>query len=328
MATINDVAREAGVSKATVSKVINKKGSKIPISEITIKKVLEAATRLNYTPNRIAQNLRTGLTNCIGFLLCERLFSNKHYYVLLKYIESELANNGKNLIFSIYNPEDDLPHMLKERAVDGLLLAGRVTKDVVEKIQETNIPFLVIGSMADEAYDVNSLSGDTEKNVYAIFDYLLERGHRDIIYLSDYKEPLLIKKVFTGYQQAFIAHNLNPKPDQIKTIEDPYRDINNIFTEDLEATAIVTHQHFLNTLIYIIQQKGMNIPDQISVFLFGDDFLDSWQKDYFTYLPSDSEQIATESVKYIMKLCNNEIEKVYKLISGKIRTGKTVKDIL
>lgn len=328
MVTISDVAREAGVSQATVSRVLNRKKTNIPISEKTIKKVLEAAERLNYAPNRAAQNLRTGSTNCIGFLLCERPFSNQHYYVMLKYLEIELATRGKNLLFSIYNPKEELPQMLKERAVDGIFLAGRVTKDIIEKVQESRIPFIVMGSMADEACDINILTGDIEKNIETVYEYLLNKGHRDIVYFSDYKEPLLLKKISEGCKKAYKKYHIEPRTDLIKVdLKDPYSTIEKSLSEHSDVTAMVLQQHFVNVLMHVVDQRGIRIPEQLSILIFGDDNLDKWQRDYFTHLSSYTKELVACGADNLLKICNGEINRVDILIPSNIFEGKTVKEI-
>ena len=328
MVTICDVAREAGVSQATVSRVLNRKKTNIPISEKTIKKVLEAAERLNYAPNRAARNLRTGSTNSIGFLLCERPFSNQHYYVMLKHLESELAKKGRNLLFSIYNPKEELPQMIRERAVDGLFLAGKVTKSIVEKVQKSNVPFIVLGSMTDEACDINIVSSDITNSITMAYDYLLKNGHRDILYFSDYKEPLLIEKIYIACKEVYKKQDLSPRTDLIKTnLKDPYFTINEILSEHPEVTALIIQQHYVNVIMRILEQKQLNIPEQMSLIIFGDESLDSWQREYYTYISSATKELVECGVGNILKICKGEEDRVDMLVRGELFQGTTVKQI-
>lgn len=328
MVTICDVAKEAGVSQATVSRVLNRKKTNIPISEKTKKKVLEAAERLNYTPNRAAQNLRTGSTNSIGFLLCERPFSNQHYYIMLKYLESELAKRGKNLLFSIYNPKEELPQMIIDRAVDGLFLAGKVTKSIVEKVQKSKVPFIVLGSMADEACDINTVSGDLTHNITMAYDYLLANGHRDIFYFSDYKEPLLVEKIRIACKDAYQKKHLLPRTDLIITnLKEPYFAINEILSEHPEVTALIIQQHYVNVIMRIFEQKRLSIPEQMSLIIIGDEALDNWQREYYTYISSATKELVECGVVNILKMCKGEGGKVDVFIRGDVFKGTTVKKI-
>lgn len=178
MVTIYDVAKEAGVSHTTVSRVLNRKKTGISISDATKKKVLEAVERLNYIPSRSAKTLSTGKTNCFCFLLCDRLFTNLYYYSLLKVVEEELAKRGMGLIFAIYTEDEELHPLLKERAVDGILITGRVTQEVIEKVEEVNIPFVVLGKMADKECEVNQVQTDVREDIFRVYDYLFDLGHR------------------------------------------------------------------------------------------------------------------------------------------------------
>jgi len=329
MVTIYDVAKEAGVSHTTVSRVLNRKKSGISISEETRKKVMEAAKRLNYTPNRAARNLSTGQTNCFCFLLCDRLFTNLYYYSLLKVIEEELSKRGMGLLFAIYKEDEDLPPMLKERAVDGILVTGRVTQKIVSAIKGINIPFIVLGTMADKEYEVNQVQSDVKDDVMTMYSYLLGYGHQEIAYLTDYKEELLIQKVVDGCKLAYEQYNLKPRLHLLKTnVRDPYTVIDEILSEHKEITALIIQSHFVSAFSNFVRERGLDIPDKVSVIMCNDESLDNAQRTYFNHLPGGSKEMGEEGVKSLIELSRGRMGKINITIPKQISQGHTVKKIL
>jgi len=329
MATIYDVAKEAGVSHTTVSRVLNRKKVGISISEETKKKVLEAAARLNYTPSRAARNLSTGQTNCFCFLLCDRLFTNLYYYSLLKVVEEELSKRGMGLIFAIYKEEEDLPPMLKERAVDGVFITGRVTQEIIEKIQEVNVPFILLGRMSDKEYETNQVQTDVRRDIISVYNYLLGLGHKEIAYVSDYKEELLLEDAIEGCKLAYEQHNLKPRSHLLKLkVTDPYTTISEVINRYPEITAFIIQSIFAGPFIHLARERGLDIPDKVSVVMFNDEALDDTQRAHFTYLPGGTKGMGKEGVKSLIELSQDKVEKINITISNEINLGQTVRSIL
>jgi LacI family transcriptional regulator len=329
MATIYDVAREAGVSHTTVSRVINRKKSGISISEETRKKVMEAAARLNYVPSRAARNLSTGQTNCFCFLLCDRLFTNLYYYSLLKVIEEELSRRGMGLLFAIYKENEDLPPLLKERAVDGIFVTGRVTQEVITKVQEVNVPFVVLGKMADKECEVNQVQTDVRRDIISVYDYLIRLEHNEIAYISDYKEELLLEEATEGCKLAYEQHDLEPRTHLLRLkVTDPYITINEVIDRHPQITAFIIQNIFAGPFIHLARERSLDIPDKVSVIMFNDEALDDSQRRYFTYFPGGTKEMGKEGVKSLIELSRGKVERINITISNKINLGKTVKDIL
>lgn len=328
MVTIYDVAKEAGVSHTTVSRVLNRKKSGISISEETRKKVMEAAARLNYTPSRAARNLSTGQTNCFCFLLCDRLFTNLYYYSLLKVVEEELSKRGMGLIFAIYKEDEDLPPMLKERAVDGILVTGRVTQKIVSTIKGTNIPFIVLGTMADKECEVNQVQTDVKRDIISVYDHLIGLGHKEIAYISDFKEELLIEEATEGCKYVYEQHNLKPRTHLLKlNVTDPYVTINEVITRHPQITAFIIQNIFAGPFVHLARERGLDIPDKVSVLMFNDEALDDSQRRYFAFLPGGTKEMGKEGVKSLIELSQGRMGKINITIPKQISQGHTVKKI-
>ena len=178
--TLNDVAKRAGVSKSTVSRVLNNTAK---ISENTKKYVLEIVKALNYEPNNIARSLARKKTFTIGVLLEDIV--NPFFSSVAKGIETALKKSGYSMLLtnSDFMPEDELnlTRMLLRNKVDGILITP-ISPDSqsISLLREKEIPFFMINCRSDES-DVNWIESDNFKGGYMAARYLLDLGHRSFM---------------------------------------------------------------------------------------------------------------------------------------------------
>jgi len=136
--TINDIAKQLGVSNALVSFVLNGKNKEMRISDKMTSKVLALAEKMNYTPNYFAQSLKKGTSSTLGLIVAD--ISNSFFAKIARYIETEALHYGYQVIFS--NSDENLTkfaqqlQVLKNRKVDGLILTPPAGSDVINIIPE------------------------------------------------------------------------------------------------------------------------------------------------------------------------------------------------
>ena len=177
--TIYDVAKEANVSIATVSKVINNNGR---ISEKTRRKVKEIMLELDYRPNMIASALMGKQTKTIGLLIPD--FSNPFFSELAKSIEDRGHELDYNLVIcnTDYDPEKESNYLslLKQKQVDGFILAsGFENLDEVEQQIVDDIPIVIV-ARDFPMFSVNAVALDDFMGGYLAAEYLIELGHENI----------------------------------------------------------------------------------------------------------------------------------------------------
>lgn len=219
MTSIKDVARESGVSTATVSRIINNQPK--AATDKTRQNVLDTMRRLNYRPSAVARGLSCRRMNTLGVVFVSTLRSvlaADSYYArildgvlvaskqahqkTLLYFEDTWAEAHRNL--SSYS----------DRQCDGLILLGPVVSPAFfETLQNHRVPFVVTGG-SPVAPDVSMVAMDDPNAGYQSTAYLLEQGHRRIAYLPGDDAMLSSSRRLQGYRQALEAWHV-PFDDQL-----------------------------------------------------------------------------------------------------------------
>src|SRR5689334_13620661 len=180
-----DVARLAGVSRATVSYVLNGTANgRVPISDETRQRVLEAIAELGYEPDARAQALRSGNTNTIALIIPD--LRNPHFCEYATGIEEAARAAGYHLLLSSTTMNDEYAveifKDLARRRFDGLIIASsfilesKEAQDTLEQVRTRGLPIVEM----DENYGVDSVFAGYEEATKEVMSYLLSLGHRRI----------------------------------------------------------------------------------------------------------------------------------------------------
>lgn len=182
-ATINDIAKKIGISKATVSHAINKTR---PVSPITLRKIEKAMIELNYRPNLLARSLSKGRTNTLGLVLSD--IKNPDNLELVSSVEKMINKNNYNLF--LVDIGLDLKMGIKNvdalinKRVDGIICVVSLANIVIIKhLQDSNIPFVLIDYDKTEA-DFDFTYVDYKIGIYEAVNHLVEYGHKKIYFIS------------------------------------------------------------------------------------------------------------------------------------------------
>ncbi|MBO4919981.1 MAG: LacI family DNA-binding transcriptional regulator [Erysipelotrichaceae bacterium] len=206
--TIYEVAKEAHVSLATVSRVIN--GSNV-VKEDTKKRVEDAITKLGYRPNAIAQGLALSRTTTVGLIIPSTSVS------FFGRVINGLCDVAKIYDYSVFlhtitegvtDIKEIIDEVIKSR-VDGVIIyADKDLDDSVKLLEEYSIPMVVIGNKISSE-NICSVYVDYERAVYELCDAYLEKGITDIAILQDYRNDLVSSFMHKGAEDAFRKHNLD-----------------------------------------------------------------------------------------------------------------------
>ena len=205
--TIYEVAKEANVSLATVSRVIN--GSSV-VKEETRKRVEEAINKLGYRPNAIAQGLALSRTTTVGLIIPSTSISFSGRVI------NGLCDVAKIYDYSVYlhtitegvtDIKEIIDEVIKSR-VDGVIIyADKDLDDSIKLLEEYNIPMVVMGNKIS-SNSICSVYVDYEKAVYELCNSYLEKGIKDIAILQDHRNDVVSKLMKKGAQEAFKKHGL------------------------------------------------------------------------------------------------------------------------
>lgn len=273
MATIGDVARCAGVSVATVSRVINEENN---VSEKTRKTVLRAIEELQYVPNMLGVGLRKNQSNMIIVLM--NTISNIIYANMMEGISASAAARGYRIIIGNTNglpeSEQDYCEIAKKKLADGvILLSPSMTTRTVNKYAD-NFPVVVCGCMAGNLKAPAVLNND-DQAAYDATCYLLNHGHKHIGFMGLNDGSLTAQNRESGYRRALrqagiadeeryiIRSGYDFSSGEVETHELLER------TRNMDAVFCATDLLAFNT-IKTAQKMGYAVPKDISVIGFDD----------------------------------------------------------
>ncbi len=274
MATIVDIAREAGVSPSTVSHVINNTRF---VSEAVTQRVHDAMAALNYQPNAIARSLRTRETKIIGLVVSD--ITNPFFPSLIRTIEDSVFREGYSIMLCDTDERQDLEEthlrLLVGRRVDGLIVApSSGGSEYLSALIQSDTPVVLL-----DRY-VPGLSADVVQsdNVGGAFDavsYLVGLGHRNIGILAGRLEVSTGADRLKGYLEA-LEHNGIERDDNYVRVANFRRDEAEMRTAellslDLPPTAIFACNNVMAAgALSAIRRNGRRVPDDISLISFDD----------------------------------------------------------
>lgn len=213
--TIYDVATEAGVSLATVSRVIN--GSSV-VKTQTREKVMAAIQRLDFKPNQVARGLATSKTTTIAIVFPQSLFAH------VKDMIGGIGDTSRRLDYnvSIYttdeigdgNPiETVIEKIVKSRADGVILFNNDQIKEEIALVEKYKIPAVVIGYRVSSDY-MGSIFVDAKKVSYDIVDQYLQKGKRDIVFVKPKQNLIRTDDMIKGIEEAYQKHHLDFEYDK------------------------------------------------------------------------------------------------------------------
>ena len=269
MATIYEVSKLAGVSLATVSRVINDSGKVAPK---TREKVLAAIAELGYRPNSMAQSLASKRSNSVGILIPE--LHGPFFGVMLSNIEKELRDAGKRVIItaghSDENKERDCIEFLLGSSCDALILhVYSVPHDYLVELNKGPVPIVILNNYVPELAN-NCIFLDNEHGGYIATKALLERGHTDLAYISGPHWKSDSFKRLAGHKRAMQEFDLEVNEKLI--IEGDFEEasgraaMQQLLSLGISFTGVVcANDEMAAGAIDIARKQGISVPDDISV---------------------------------------------------------------
>jgi LacI family transcriptional regulator len=276
--TIKDVAEEAGVAISTVSLALSGKGY---VSEQTLHKVERAVKKFNYTPARAAQRLASRSTGNIGFVLRDDHFTRSEPFYTQVLLGSEYEANHHELYVLLstipyhFNARVNTPRFLKERNVDGLLVAGKVDQRFLETLDWTEIPTVLIDF---EFEGCPAILIDNEEGAIKATGHLIEKGHRTIAFLgADTKHPS-IRGRMDGYKAALSAAGLPVDERLIITSEngEPDMETGRVLSErllsmsPLPTAVFCANDAIALPVLNLVRNRGLDVPGDLAIVGFDD----------------------------------------------------------
>jgi len=282
--TIKDVAKLAGVSVGTVSNVFN--GKRNVKSEVK-KRVLEASTKLNYTPHAIARKLASKRTNTIGLFVLfpenERLLPSLWSFLveIIQGMFDTLKTNGYTLQIDFSTIEEVerkniFTKVVQEQSLDGIFILVHWSFDPASLFGMINdrFPFILVnGSLS--GLNVNSVEVNNSQGSMKVVDYLVQLGHSRIGFVTGPKNLFNVAGRIEGYRESLRRQGLPYDEDLVVEgdflFQGGYRCALQLLNLKQPPTAIFcANDHMAWGAIRAIEERGLHVPDDISIVGFDD----------------------------------------------------------
>ncbi|MBT8048249.1 MAG: LacI family DNA-binding transcriptional regulator [Xanthomonadales bacterium] len=272
MATIYEVSKLAGVSLATVSRVMNNSSR---VSPKTRQKVLAAMQKLDYHPNTIAQSLASKRSNSVGVLVSE--LHGPIFGSLVSGIEEELTRAGKFSIFAVGHSdgekEKDGINFLISRNCDALIFHLEASSDEFLLAQKNSaLPFVIVNRLVS-GLEENCISLNNVKGGIEATRFLLKQGHRDIAYISGPLHWGDAGQRLAGHKTALAEFGIPFDPNIMVEgdylVQSGYVAMKQLFGRKAKFTAVIcANDEMAVGAMDAIREQGLSMPEDISLVGF------------------------------------------------------------
>lgn len=275
-ATIIDVAKAAGVSPSTVSRVLNGRSGNVPISDTTRKQVEEVVAALGYEASVFAAALRTERTGVLGAVI--RDIRDPFLSLLLQEIQEVAYQAGQEVLIGHarydINRAERILRLMRGRLFDGMILLGDMPGDdmVIRELNQYPVPFVTIARGTKAA--TPSVNVDEGVGTRLALNYLVELGHSRIACIASMTVAGLGERV-EHYKQFIADHDLPSYPQYIQTgnmtQSDVYEALQTIFNAPEPPTALFCARDWVALkVIDVCRRMGLQIPEDVSIIGFDD----------------------------------------------------------
>ena len=307
-----DVAKKAGVSRTTVSFVLNNSPGKM-ISEDTRQKVLKAAEELGYEPNEYARGLAGTRHNSIGVFVChsQSVFSDAYIPKVIEGVTQTLNKYRFQLVLQPLKLEQsDFLSIAKNDNLDGVIFIN-VHDDRSDfiKLVESDFPFVIIGTVKNK--DTIQVDIDNKKSAKEAVAYLLKLGHRkigmiahaSIVYNASYSR-------IKGYREAMSEARVKVREEWIRVGDFSEESGYNAMAELLKIPGLTAVFAGNDVIAYgaikAIQDSGLRIPDDISIVGFDDDYLSRYLNPPLTTITLPASGLGSQAAKLLIRIILRE----------------------
>ena len=330
-ATIQDVAKKANVSIATVSRILN---GQVGYSEETKEKVLLAIKELGYRRNSIARGLVTKKSNIIGVLLPD--VSTTFSAEILRGIEDYAHESGYSVVICNTGVDGvrvkEYIETLESRQIDGIInISINMKDDECQLLKDYHIPCVFI-SMLNYKYQFPYVKVDDLQAAACATQYLIDKGHKRIAMISGSEDDYVAGGPrLMGYKQALMANQIPIDSQLIKIagfgFEDGVSATQELLKEEDFTAIFAVSDHVAVGAIQVIHAMGKKVPDDISVIGYDNTAIAEMCNPPLTSLAQPLYEMGMASVQKILKVIEEKVVVSSEVFNHSIVERKTVREI-
>ena len=308
--TIREVAKAAGVAVGTASRALNRSGR---VSEHAIAAVTRAARELGYTPDAVAQSMRTRSTGVVGLLVSD--LANPLYARIITAVESRLLTAGYALLVaSTHNDglrEKTLVDLFRRRRVDGLIL-GPCHEEAPAYLDLLAADGPVVALDRDFQGDNAGVHVDHHHGALQATRYLLNLGHTRIALMTPGSVLRPGRERIAGYRDAFAERGLQPDPKLIRAeksaMDFAFSEALSLLGAPSAPTAFLClGTRILSGVLQALRHSGRTAPDDVSVVSIGDTDLSQLFSPAITSLTWDLEAVGTAVAELLLRRLDRSV---------------------
>lgn len=313
--SLRDIARKLNVSVTTVSFVLNGKAKEMRISEKVTEKILDYAKEVNYTPNQLAQSLRTGKSKIIVFMVED--ISNPFFAKLARIIEVAAYKNDYKVIFCSNENSDnrtrELIKVFKDRKVDGYIIIPSIgAKPYIQTLVDENIPVVLFDRYLPDL-ETNYVIIDNEEATYKATQHLFANGFSNVGLITiNTKQTQMIARL-KGYREAVAQANLNSAILELPLKRDFSFDkkilLNFLKKQGLDAVFFTTN-YLTQKGMMVMKENFPNYSDKFGIMAFDDNEFFQIHTPSISAVAQPLQRIGESLMKIILHLLQNEDKKI------------------
>ena len=304
--TIKDIAKKAGVSPTTVSRVLNDKPD---VSDETKQKIEEVIDELNYNPNGIARGLVLNKTHTLGLVIPD--ISNPFFPEVAKGIEDKAKEAGYSVIFcntdNHIQGEKEAIELMKSKQVDGMIVSLAINQENKQELAELaaeNFPVVQIDRKIPDA-GFPAVVIDNQAAAYKATQHLIDLGHTKIAHISGNLEVKPAQDRLTGFKEALENVGLGSTAEWIRegdySSESGYREMKELLQLDERPTAVFIANDLMALGAYeAVFEAGLKIPEDISIVGYDDIEVASVIRPALTTISQPEYQLGVEAAELLI----------------------------
>jgi len=312
--TMQDIANETGLSLAAVSYVLNGKEG---VSEERRKLVMDTVKKLGYVSNYAARSLAMNSSKLIGVCSPQTevgnklMFDNPFYSELMNNIEFECRQKGYHIIISGTDADESYMNLAQKRSLDGIIIIGSYSEEFYKEFHNSNVPVVLIDTYFDSDEFCNVRIND-EEGGYIAAKYLLDRGHRNIAFVSGtIIDCGVTQRRFDGYKKALDEYSIDLDDNNIYSSNVSFQagreQAKRIYCENKNITAIMCTADVIAVgASKQLSDMGVKIPDEISIMGFDNLKISKYTSPSITTVSQNIEEKGKIAVEMILKQINGE----------------------
>ena len=327
--TMKDIAKSLNISTVSVSKALSDKDG---VSMEVREKIKRRAEEMGYhysQPGRVTEPRRS---YNIGILIARRFVEDESafYSKLYNNMIIKLSHQNHYGIMEILSKRNEtagvLPNMMINKKVDAIIILGQLRKEYLERIRQTEIPFIFL-DFYDEHTTVDSIVSDNVYGSYLLTNYLVDTGHKKIGFVGDRFATSSILDRYLGYYKSLLQHGIEQREDWIIKDRDEngqlYSEFD--FPEEMPEAFVCNCDEVAYIVVEALKKKGYKIPKDVSVVGYDDYIYATICNPQLTTFAVDLEVMASMAVESALhSITGKDNSPGRKVISGHLVIRKSV----